>query len=177
MRSIPGIHRPLRPSVSKGRARPVWLAGCLAAGLSMITLPSRADIQEPAKSSHGLIVYAGVMPGFIVKGHPQSHPEATMHGGPPFGSGSFHLVFAIFDEKTGARVEDARVSAKISLRGHLESQAISLDRMTIGDAVTYGGYVTYGSTGLHAIDVSIERPGLPEPVHVQFIDDYRKVKP
>lgn len=115
----------------------------------------------------GLAVYFGVIPAEIVAGHKKTHPEAEMHGGPPASEHAYHLMVAIFDQATGQRITDAQVSARLSPLG-LVGAMKSLDRMSVGDAVTYGNYFDLPGRGPYRFDVEILRSGATKPVRVRF---------
>lgn len=167
--------------VSKHLSRRSKMALAVSAGLASAHLTglgiARAEFNNPVQNTHGLTIYAGVIPAAVVKGHPKAHPEATMHGGAPSSPSSFHYVIAIFDEKTGARIEDADVTGTVSLPGHLESQSLKFDAMKVSDTITYGAFATYASMGSHELDLQIKRPGSTDPVRVKFVDDFRKAHP
>jgi hypothetical protein len=57
-----------------------------------------------------MTVYLGVVPAAQVKGQ----GVAMMHGGAPKGPDAYHIVAAVFDAATGARISDATVTAKVS---------------------------------------------------------------
>lgn len=150
----------------------------LLLSLATIAAPNfgHAEFVDPVVNANGLIIYAGVVPAAVVKLHPQSHAEATMHGGAPRGSNSFHYIIAIFDAKTGARVEEAEITATVSLPGHLESQSLRFDAMTIAGTVTYGAFVAYKSAGRHELVLNIKMRGAGEVIHAKFVDEYRAIR-
>lgn len=117
---------------------------------------SAMDIGQ-TKTVQGLTVDIGVIPAEIVKGHPKEHPEATAHGGPPSGQYEYHLVVAIFDATTGARITDAKVEARVSSLGLVGPQK-TLEQMAIASTITYGNYFDLPEKGPYTIDIEIERP-------------------
>lgn len=127
----------------------------------------------PYKKAGGLAVYVGVVPAELVKGHPSQHAEKTMHGGVPKGAHQYHVVAAIFDAASGARVSDAAVIAQVSGLG-LSGTKKKLDPMEIASAVTYGGYFDLPGRDLYTIGLTIERPGQPKPVRLEFKYDHRR---
>ena len=127
----------------------------------------------PYKLAGGLVVYIGVVPAEIVKGHPSQHAEKTMHGGAPKGAHQYHVVAAIFDATTSARVSDAAVTAQIFGLG-LSGTKKKLDPMQIANTVTYGGFFDLPGRDLYTIGLTIERPGQPKPVSVEFKYDHRR---
>lgn len=128
---------------------------------------STAAEEAPYKTAGGLTVYLGVMPAEIVKGHP------AMHGGTPRGAHQYHVVVAIFDAGSGARVSDAAVATKVSGLG-LSGPVTTLEPMKIADTTTYGTFVNLPGTDLYTIELTIRRSGSMEPVVVEFKYDHRR---
>lgn len=129
----------------------------LTLGLAWIPAVAWSFDTGQAKTVDGLTIYIGAIPAEIVKGHPESHPEATMHGGAPSGSHEYHLVVAIFDAKAGTRISDAKVFAHVSSLG-LVGPRKALEPMKIEDTVTYGNYFDLPDKGFYTIDLEIKRP-------------------
>lgn len=153
------------------RARPRLTAAVAAAALACfaaLAAPARAAVVDGYKTVGGLAVYLGVLPAAIVRGHDPRHAEATMHGGAPRGRDGHHLVVAVFDAASGARVEDAEVSATISEPGHVARTRLPLEPMRVADTTTYGGFAALPGRGRYAIDVEIRRPGAEPPARVGF---------
>jgi hypothetical protein len=125
------------------------------------------------KTVDGLAVYLGVVPAEIVKGHPRGHPEQTMHGGAPIGSHQYHVLAAFFDSASGARISDAAVTAQVSGLG-LSGSRYRLEAMEIADTVTYGGYFNLPGRDLYTVRLTVERPGVPQTVVVDFTYDHRR---
>lgn len=140
--------------------------------ISCSSMAVAAD-DPPYKLAGGLAIYTGVVPAEIVKGHPSPHAEKTMHGGAPKGAHEYHVVAAIFDAKSGARVSDASVTAQISGLG-LSGAKKKLDPMEIASTVTYGEFFDLPGPDLYTIRLTIERPGQPNPVSLEFKYDHRK---
>src|SRR6516165_3698729 len=70
---------------------------------------------DQMKAAGGVTVYLGVVPAEIVKGLPATGTsEQPMHGGVPKGPHEYHVVAAVFDVASGARISDAVVTAQIS---------------------------------------------------------------
>lgn len=134
--------------------RIVWLS--LLFMLVLIANAAQAVDTGQTKSADGLTVYLGVIPAEIIRGHPPGHPERLAHGGPPSGRHSYHVVVAIFDAVTGARVTDAKVSAQVASLG-LSGPTRELEPMTIADTVTYGNYFTLPGRGPYRILIEIGR--------------------
>jgi hypothetical protein len=156
-------HPVVRKVLSSGL---VWLL--LGAALTM-PAAVRAQVLEPLRTVDGLAVYLGVMPGQIVRGHPTGHTESAMHGGPPHDPDTYHLVVALFDQASGARVEDADVSATVSGLGHVGTRHIRLEPMSIAATVTYGGFVQMPSRDRYTISLEVRRSGAAAPARADFV--------
>lgn len=125
------------------------------------------------KTVGGLSVYIGVVPAELVKGLPSHQSsEPPMHGGIPHGSHQYHVVAAIFDSASGARISDATVTAQISGLGLSGSQQ-TLDPMKIADTTTYGGFV-YLPSDVYTITLTVKRLGSEQPVILNFTYDHRR---
>ncbi len=125
-----------------------------------------------SKTAGGLTVYLGVVPAEIVKG-PLNHSAARpMHGGIPKGAHEYHVVAAIFDASTGARVANATVTAQVSGLGLVGPQK-PLGQMEIANTITYGAFFDLPGRDLYTIKLTIKRSGEPQPVSLEFKYDHR----
>ena len=185
------------------------LVGALAllgGGLSDLAM---ADDETQSKTVQGLTIDYGIVPAAIVKGHPPTHAERTMHGGVPQGQhgetilekpmhgaavatdsvapiskyppahveramgpisvdgSQYHLVVAIFDATTGARLSDATVGAEIFPQNQ-PATMVKLEPMRIADTTTYGGFFQAPDAHHYTIQLTIRRAAKREPVIVTF---------
>lgn len=146
----------------------------IAALLVIVVLaghPATAAQSGDTKSAGGLTVYLGIMPAGIVKGPEPHAAEYHMHGGSPRGAHEHHIIVAVFDSTSNARIEDATVTAKISGLA-LSGPQVTLEPMRIADTVSYGTYVNLTSD-LYTIKVTVQRPGA-QPVVLDFKYDHRR---
>ena len=118
---------------------------------------------------NGIDIFYGVIPAEIIRGHPAGHAESKMHGGVPRGSGQHHLIVSLFDVKTGKRIENAQLSARIGEAG-LTPQSRMLEPMQFAGTVTYGNFFSMSSPGPYRIEVEI-RPHGGAPAQAVF--EYR----
>lgn len=125
-----------------------------------------AETGQVARLS-GIDVFYGVIPAEILRGHPADHVERKMHGGVPRGSGQHHLIVSLFDVKTGQRIENAKVSARIGEPG-LTPQSKDLEPMQFAGTVTYGNFFTMTSPGPYRIEVGVRRHGGLKPAQTVF---------
>ena len=149
-------------------ARRVGLPALLLLPALAVATPVSAQEGESYKVVQDLGVYLGMLPAAIVRGHPVGHPEATMHGGTPSGAHDYHIIVAIFDAATGARIENAKVSASVSGLGHVGGNSFELEPMTIAGTVTYGEFVTLPGDNRYDIAIDIGIPGRSSPVRADF---------
>ncbi len=124
------------------------------------------------QKADGLAVYLGIVPAAVVRGHPASHAESRMHGGAGTGRHRQHIVVAIFDDKTGARIENARVSATVDGLGHVGQQDVKLEPMKIENTITYGAFVDLSGNDRYRIAVEVTVPGRSRPVTMTFSSDH-----
>lgn len=137
-----------------------------AAALMLVVAPSRAEeAGSPHQTVAGVEIYLGVVPAAMVRAHPRQHPEGRMHGGTA-GRG-YHVMVALFEAKTGARIVNAQVGARL-VSPSPSGPETRLEPMTIAGAQTYGNYLDMAPGGSYRIDVSIRRPGIAEPIHATF---------
>jgi hypothetical protein len=136
------------------------------AALMLVVAPSRAEEAGSLNQTvAGVEIYLGVVPAAMVRGHPRQHPERRMHDGTT-GRG-YHVMVALFETKTGARITDAQVGARLASPSPSGPET-RLEPMTIAGAQTYGHYFDMVPGGSYRIDVSIRRPGIAEPIRATF---------
>jgi hypothetical protein len=141
-----------------------------------IVLPANmamATHDDLYKTVDGLAVYLGVVPAEIVKGHLPGHAEQTMHGGVPSVGREYHVVAAVFDAASKARISDAAVTAQVSGLA-LAGSKKRLEPMDIANTITYGGFFALPGRDLYTIRLEILRPGSEKPVVVEFQYDKRE---
>ena len=114
-----------------------------------------------------VVVYVGLLPAEMIRGHAAEHPEAIMHGGVPKGIGVFHVVVALFDAKTGQRITNADLTARVGDVG-LAGQEKKLDPMEIAGTETYGNYFPMVGAGPFRISLTIRVPGQSQDLKVVF---------
>lgn len=134
----------------------------------LLVLAPVAQAQELFRVADGLAIYLGVVPAELIKGHPGEHAEARMHGSPQAGPRSYHVMAAVFDQRTGARLEEASVKARVAELG-LAGTEKPLEPMRIADTVTFGDYFDLRNNTLFRIQIEILGRGARTPVRVEFI--------
>lgn len=145
-----------RQRVGLRPARRIALTAC-AAGVAL----SPAAVAQAAgddRAVDGYAIYLGVVPAAIAQGHAPGHPERNMHGGAPRGRGQHHVMVAVFDAASGARIEDAVVTAKVGEPGLAPVQK-RLEPMAIAGAMSYGNYFALSPPGPYRIELRVVRAG------------------
>ena len=144
----------------------LWLAGCLTG------VATAADT-DLSKTAGGVTVYLGVVPAEIVKGLPSgSTTERPMHGRTPKGPHEYHVVAAVFDAASGARVSDVVVTAEVSGLG-LSGTKKKLEPMQISGTTTYGGFFDLPGFDLYTVKLTVDGSGA-RPAALQFKYDHRR---
>ncbi|MCA1526523.1 hypothetical protein I6F46_15625 [Bradyrhizobium yuanmingense] len=144
----------------------LWLA-------SNLTEVATAAETELSKTAGGVTVYLGLVPAEIVRGLPSgATTERPMHGRTPKGPHEYHLVVAVFDAASGARVSEAVVTAEVSGLG-LSGGKKKLEPMQIAGTTTYGGFVDLPGFDLYTVKLTVERSGA-RPAILQFKYDHRR---
>ena len=113
-------------------------------------------------------IYLGVIPAAMIQGkHPPTHTETSMHGGVPSSADEYHVLIALFDEKTGERISNAKVTARVAEVG-LSGEQKELQPMKIADTITYGNYFTMKGVGVSRISIAVHIAGAPREIGVTF---------
>ena len=161
---MPELSRP-RLRVDLRSARRIALAACAAiVALSPAAVAYAAD---DYRTVDGYAIYLGIVPATIVQGHPPEHPERKMHGGAPRGRHQRHVMVAVFDAATGARIDDAVVTATVGEPG-LAPVRRRLEPMAIAGAMSYGNYFALSPPGPFRIELQIVRPDAVGPTVASF---------
>lgn len=115
----------------------------------------------------GVAIYLGVIPTELIEGHPKAHPESEMHGGAPVSKERYHIVIALFDAKTGARITNAKVTASLSSFGFPVGKK-TLEPMLIANTISYGNYFKLSGKGAHRIQIEISGVRPDQTIHATF---------
>ena len=135
--------------------------------LSIAPSAALAHVSNETKSAAGLNVDLGIVPAETLRGRPEEEAVRKMHGGVPSGRSMYHVMVAIFDAKTGQRVTDAQVKARVEEVG-LTREEKALEPMQVANAVTYGNFFRMAGQGTFRITVQIRQPGTTRAVELQF---------
>jgi hypothetical protein len=145
-------------------------------GLAMLCgalLSTSPVAAQDYKTADGITVYLGVVPAAIVKTPPLRSAEQPMHGGMPRGIHQYHVIAAVFDAATNARVSDATVIAQVSGLG-LIGTTKTLEPMEIANTTTYGGFFNLPGADLYTITLTVRKAGSQRPIVLDFKYDHRR---
>jgi len=121
---------------------------------------------EDYKVVEGMNVYLGVVPGSIIRARPGDYP-AGVSGNAPAGSEQRYVTIALFDAKSGQRITDAVVTARVAGATQASAEK-SLKPVTVAGSLTYGDYFPMAGGGAYRITVHIQRPGAPNVAETEF---------
>lgn len=127
----------------------LWALSLLVAG------PVAAAQSNSRQVVDGVALYFGLLPAELVRGHAPEHPERGMHGGVAVGEN--HVLIALFDDKTGKRIDRAEVTATVTGPERLKSSK-RLEPMTVAGALTYGNYFYLTGPGPYRIAIRVRLP-------------------
>lgn len=141
----------------------------LLAWIALASVPAVAiaHLSNESQSAAGLTVDLGIVPAENISG-----AERQMHGGVPSGKAVYHVMVAIFDAKTGQRIGNAQVRARVEEVG-LTSEEKALEPMTVANALTYGNFFRMAGQGTFRITVQIRLPGTTRATELQFEHRHR----
>lgn len=149
---------------------PAILALC---GALLSACGGSSGVPRSEQTVGGITIYLGVVPAEIVQGHPIAAGDVqALHGGTQAGRNSHHVVVALFDAKTGARITDARVRAGFGQRVGEHQPLQDLEPMEINGRMSYGGFfLPRGTRGLK-VHLEIRRGATSRPVTAVFAYDH-----
>jgi hypothetical protein len=152
-----------------GLGRGAVAAAAVSGFLALAACGRDRDLPRNEQTVGGITIELGVIPAEIVQGHSTKvgDPNA-LHGGAPAHSGSHHIVVALFDAKSGARISDARVRAGVGNRSYNHEPDTWLEPMEIAGTTTYGNFFPMPGAGLWRIHLEIFPAGAKQPVRADF---------
>ncbi len=150
---------------SIGRARAAAVELAIVAAIALVAGAS-ALAAETVRTVGSLALYLGVVPAEMLQGHPGEHPEKKMHRGASDLRRQRHVLIAVFDAASGARIEDAVVTAKVGEPG-LAKMEKRLEAMPIGGAASYGNFFSMPG-GTYEIDVRVLVPSTGKVIDTRF---------
>lgn len=115
------------------------------------------------KAVDGLTFYYGIVKGAAAAEVP------SMHMGKPGPSASYHIVLALFETASKARVIDADVAVRLRQSSEQEAQWLPMTFMPGAGTQSYGRYVSLPSPGRYLIDFRVERATMATPIVAHLV--------
>lgn len=127
------------------------------------------DLPRSSQTVDDVTIYLGVVPARLVQGHSTvaGDPQA-LHGGTPQNRSSHHIVVALFDAKTGARITDARIRAGVGDRSYSGERDSPLEPMQIAGVMSYGNFFLMERAGTWRIHLEILLAGASRSFEADF---------
>ncbi|MEJ7930217.1 hypothetical protein WG922_09540 [Ramlibacter sp. AN1015] len=114
----------------------------------------------------GVVLYWGLVPSALVS---QPHAQEDLHGGRPPGGGRLnHLVIALFDARSGARIDNAVVRAQLSEPGIVDAPAKYLVPMPVNGQASFGQVFGTVYGGPYRFRVYVQLQQRPQEIQFDF---------
>ena len=141
----------------------------VAIGPTLAGCSGDSPLPRNSQTVDGMTIELGVLPAELIQGQLTTPGGAqALHGGTAPDSSSHHIVVALFDAKTGARISDARIRAGVGNRSYNHEPDKPLEPMEINGAMTYGSFFPMSGMGLWRINLLFQRAGVPQAVEANF---------
>lgn len=130
-----------------------------------ISLAARAQKRVPAEARmerEGVVLYWGLVPAAIVS---QQHAIDELHGGPQAGGGKVnHLVLALFDARTGRRIDDAVIRAQLTEPGIVDAPPRYVPPMLVNGVGSYGQLFGMVHDGPYSFRIAVRLQDRPAEI-------------
>src|SRR6185369_8854114 len=140
-------------------------ARCFALALMGLMATGAFAQQQERMERQGVTLHWGLM---SAEGLPQQIVE--VHGGKPVNGGKVHhLVLALFDAKTGQRIDNAIVRAQLSEPGIVDGPAKYVPLMTMKNEASYGQVFGMVRDGPYRFKVKVKLPDRPQDIEYAIL--------
>jgi len=147
------------------RARSSTLALALAAAFSLSGFAS--EQVEFRKTGGEFSFYLAVMPAeFIAGPQPAPEPGATPYR-PPAAKDTHHVMVSIFESRTGRRVTEAAVAARVAALG-FSGEKKALEPAVVAGAAVFANSFPMIGRGPFRVDVEFRVPGAQRREYATF---------
>lgn len=144
-----------------------WKRLAAAVAIALIATPLNAGVVDGVKTVDDLTIYLGVLPAGLVRGHEAELATAVRGGLPRSSVHNIHVVAAVFNKTTGARLNGIVVNARI--HGTNQNRwTVPLKSMIVSNAMTYGGFTNLGTEEDVMISIDVIRPNRRHVTTAQF---------
>lgn len=137
------------------------LARCCVAGL--LAVASVAVFAQSRMEKDGVVIHWGVMP--VGEQHGLEH----LYGGKPIGGGKInHLVIALYEGKSGKRIDNAIVRAQLHEPGIVDGPPKYLPLITVGSEASYGQLFGMVENAPYHFKVTVRLPEQQKDIEYQI---------
>ncbi len=139
----------------------------LTCALVVFSSATSAEHRGRIQTVNGLDVYLGVVSVEALRQDPAHYPDHDQ-AKLPSGKDMYHVMLALFDKTSGARITDAVVEARIAPLA-LGGPTRPLEPTLVAGALTYCNYFRISPSDTTVIQAEIRRPDVARVVRVRFI--------
>jgi hypothetical protein len=130
--------------------------------VALMCLMSAGALAQARIERDGVVLCWGLMSS---AGFSQQYAMEELHGGKPiYGGKIHHLVLALFDAKSGRRIDGAIVRAQLSEPGIVDGPAKYVPLMTVYDRASYGQLFGMVENGPYRFKVMVKLPDRPKQI-------------
>lgn len=127
-----------------------------------------ADHSHQHIKAMGIGVYMMVMPAEIIGGYPKDHPQTLMHRAERQIDGhQFHISIGVLEEKSGQRIKNLDVSARIIAKDYL-GPVKKMGKMMMQGEPGFGNYFVIPGFGAYKVEVKIQHINQSDALIVTF---------
>ena len=137
-----------------------------SAVISMLNSGSGAVSGQDYRVVADTTVDFGVMPAGVMRKQAKDYPP-SVYGSVPSLPDHYYVTVAAFDARSGERITDAVVKARVSGAAGVGREQ-TLKPITVGGAVSYGGYFPMAGGGPYKVNVRVTRAGSASAADAQF---------
>jgi hypothetical protein len=118
---------------------------------------------------NGVSIYFGILPIQMAKNEAD---ELNLPAKVYKEKQRYYVLFAMFDAKTGKRIVNANVKARVQALGGLDFSEKVLKPIHVEKLISYGNYFHFADPDMYHIRLSVSLPGQHKPIVGTF--DYRR---
>lgn len=137
----------------------------------LVPIPGTAMSNQAGRHQiiDGVSIYFGILPIQMAKNEAD---ELNLPSKVYNQNQRYYVLFAMFDAKTGKRIVNADVKARVAALGGLDFSEKTLKPVHIEKLVSYGNYFHLADPDMYHIRLSISLPGKHQAIVGTF--DYRR---
>ncbi|TLS67500.1 hypothetical protein FE236_11535 [Mariprofundus erugo] len=149
---------------------PLWmLAGISIALLMPAPVMATSDQAGRHQIIDGVSIYFGILPIQMARNEAD---ELNLPTRVYKENQRYYVLFAMFDAKTGKRIVNANVKARVEALGGLDFSEKALKPIHIDKLVSYGNYFHLADPDMYHIKFSVSLPDQQQPINGTF--DYHR---